>query len=303
MNERVRRAIGIVLLSVVLAAGCTFAGFWQWHRGEDRERAVDIAVASYAAKPVPLPELLDSPGATLAETDTWRTVTLEGRYIPGSTVLLRNRPVAGTPSFHLLVPFLVSAPGSPFDGAVLVVDRGWVPIGKDASTAGEVPEPPGAERVALQVRLRPAERPVNRGLTSGQVRSIVPVDVMDSIGLEAGILVQHVYGSLVSEDPPPELAPGALPAPSTDYGPHRSYAMQWWVFALGALVGFGILARRELRDPAEEELESPRPRRERRRPTAEEEEDALIDAQSGTAATSSPSSGVGEAQASDTSSR
>ena len=114
---------------------------------------------------------------------------------------------------------------------------------------------------------------------------------MGSIGLEAGELVEHAYGSLVSEDPPPAVVPGALPAPSTDYGPHRSYAMQWWVFGLGALVGFGILARRELRDPAEVELEAPRPRRERRRRTAEEEEDALIDAQA-----------LG-AQASDTSSR
>ncbi len=61
--------------------------------------------------------------------------------------------------------------------------------------------------------------------------------------------------------------------------------MQWWMFALGALFGFGLLAWRERRvededltDDGAVEAALPAPRR-RRRPTAEEEEDALIDAQ------------------------
>ncbi len=301
MSSSARRAVGLVVAAVAVAVGCTFAGFWQWHRGEDRERAVQILVENYSAEPVAIDALLDSPAATLAPTDTWRPVTLTGAYVEGSTILLRNRPVAGTPSFHLLAPFTVTVPGSPFDGAVLVVDRGWVPIGADASDAASVPEPPPGT-VTVEVRLRPAERASTRDAPSGQAHSIAPVPVLTAAALDPGSAVANVYGSLVAESPPPAVVPGALASPSTDYGPHRSYAMQWWVFALGALGGFGMLAFREWRGPRSEGEDaddgaptttapagptrapgagptSPAKPRRSRRPTAEEEEDALIDAQ------------------------
>jgi len=307
VSPTARRVVGLVVVAVAVAVGCTFAGFWQWHRGEDRERAVRILVANFSAEPVAIDALLDSPAATLATTDAWRPVTLTGRYAEGSTVLLRNRPVAGTPSFHLLAPFTVEAPGSDFDGAVLVIDRGWVPMGADASAAASVPEPPPGT-VAVEVRLRPAERASTRGAPAGQAHSIAPGPVVAAAGIEHGPVVANAYGSLVEEVPAPTVVPGALALPSTDYGPHRSYAMQWWVFALGALAGFGMLAYREWRGPRSDgedaddgaptttaptgpagptdpgragtgDTPPAKPRRQRRRPTAEEEEDALIDAQ------------------------
>jgi len=300
-----RRALGIVALAVVLAVGCTVAGFWQWHRGEQRERAIHTVIANYTADPVTLDALLTAPDAPLPAEDAWRPVVLEGTYVPGATVLLRNRPVAGTPSFHLLAPFTVAAPGTAFDGAVVVVDRGWVPIGTDASGDVEVPEPPSCT-VTLEVRVRPAERRSDRDAPAGQAHSIFPAQVLGSAGLAPETVVAGTYASLVSESPPPAVVPGPLAAPSTDYGPHRSYALQWWVFALGGLVAFGVIAYREWRglgaDDAPSDDDAPadddaarsvpagtRPARPRparsRRPTAEEEEDALIDAQDALAAT------------------
>ena len=280
MSPSASRVLGLVLVALLVAAGCTFAGFWQWQRGEDRERDVEILRGNFSATPVAIDAILESPTAPLASTDTWRPVTLEGRYVEDSTVLLRNRPVSGSPAFHLLAPFTIDAPGSSFDGAVLVVDRGWVPLGQDAAGAASVPEPPTGD-VSIEVRLRPAERESPRTAPPGQSHSIAPAPVLASTGLGTDSLVAQAYGSLVEESPAPAVVPGALDLPSTDFGPHRSYAMQWWVFALGALVGFGILASRELRGAvsADEPAPSAPERRQRRRPTAEEEEDALIDAQ------------------------
>lgn len=288
MNPSARRIVGLVAVAILVAVGCTVAGFWQWHRGEDRERAVDTLRANFSADPVPLTALLDSPTAHLEESETWRPSTLTGQYLPDSTVLLRNRPVAGHPSFHLLVPFEITEPGSSFDGTILVIDRGWVPIGTDATGEIEIPEPPSGT-VTVEVRVRPAERAATRTAPAGQSHSIFPEQVLAASAAAAsgtGEVVAHAYGGLITESPPPAVTPGTLPVPSTDYGPHRSYAMQWWMFAFGALVGFGMLAWRERRvedeDPADDGaaqvVTPPAPRR-RRRPTAEEEEDALIDAQ------------------------
>jgi hypothetical protein len=57
--------------------------------------------------------------------------------------------------------------------------------------------------------------------------------------------VLDAYGVLAAEEPPPAEGPLRLPRPDTDLGTHLSYTFQWWVFALGALVGVAVLARRE----------------------------------------------------------
>jgi hypothetical protein len=83
----------------------------------------------------------------------------------------------------------------------------------------------------------------------------------------------------------------ALPKPAIDEGPHLSYAMQWFAFGLLLFVGYGYAARQQALGAALGEEEdsgfheanpAPRPakpRRARKRPTAEEEEDAVLDAQ------------------------
>ncbi|GEL93376.1 hypothetical protein CCO02nite_00340 [Cellulomonas composti] len=284
-----RRAVGLVVLGVVLAVTCTFLGRWQWHRHEWRDAQIAVAEANYDAEPVPFADVVAGPSDPLADDEQWLPVTLVGTYQPEATVLLRNRPVEGQAVYHVLVPFQVDGP----DGALFVVDRGWVPTGEDATTTVPVPAPPTGE-VTLVARLRPAESGSTR-TAEGYAQSIDPAQVVASGGLDASgnAVYTGVYGQRVSEDPAPTSVPGDLPTPDLDPGSHLSYAFQWWVFALGSLIGFSWLARRELVDEREElEEASASPNRDegeprersvarprRREGRAEAEEDALIDAQ------------------------
>ncbi|WP_245993286.1 SURF1 family protein [Xylanimonas allomyrinae] len=113
--------------AVVLAALCVLAAVWQWHRYTAREAQIHLVEANYGATPVALRDLVPAPGAVLAPGDAYRPATVTGRYRPQDTVLLRNRPVESTPGFHVLVPFESD------DGIVIVVDRGFVPLGEDSS--------------------------------------------------------------------------------------------------------------------------------------------------------------------------
>lgn len=283
-SELLRRAATTVLVAVVVAAGCVVAGVWQWNRHTDRGAAIALVEANYGAAPVPLEELVGS--EPLAPGDVWRPVTVEGRYL-GEPVLLRNRPVGGVPGFHVLAPLVLTS--GPLAGSVLVVDRGWVPTGDDGSDAADVPSAPGGS-VSLVVRLRADEPDSRRDAPPGQVQAIAVDQVREAwvsatgrpevwTGPDLG-----AYGALESEDGAAAAGLGRLPKPSTDPGPHLSYAFQWWVFALGALVGAGVLLTRDAReqrrppDDVSAGLTEVRARR-RRRPTAEEEEDALLDAQ------------------------
>ncbi|GEK21212.1 SURF1 family cytochrome oxidase biogenesis protein [Cellulomonas xylanilytica] len=315
MRPAVRRATLLVLVGVVLAIICTFLGFWQWDRHVWRDGAIAVVETNWSADPVPLDSVLPSSGTALTDDDVWQRVTVVGHYATDGTVLLRNRPVDGTPAYHVLVPFVVedASAGTATDptqaGSVLVVDRGWVPPGSDGSVDVVPPAAPEGT-ITLTARLRLDEPASDRDAPAGQVQAISAEQVLAAGGVEGE--TYDAYVAMTAEDPAVDPVPGTLAAPSTDPGSHLSYAFQWWTFALGGFVAFCLGARRELQDeraaldgdlpeavptPAPSTVDgvelwptrdTPRPRRasspdvpRRRGGRDEDAEDALIDAQLG----------------------
>lgn len=287
-----RRWLGGLALAVALAVAFVLLGTWQWHRRELRLAANAAVADNYDTEPVPLDAALATagPGGSAAAAGSvldpaaeWTPVALRGRYHDGDTVLVRNRTLAGRPGYHVLVPFEDAS------GRVLVVDRGFLPTGQDGSGPDTVPPAPAGD-VRVVARLRPPEPDGGGESPPGQVRRIRPADVVAAgVSPPAGDrLVTGAYGVLAAERPSPPVAPVPLPRPEIDEGPHLSYALQWFVFALGAVGVWVTLLRREVRDgtagpvPARGAQDPPRqppgrPAR-RRRPSAEEEEDAAVDA-------------------------
>ena len=249
-SAALRRAAVLVAVGLAVAVTCTLLGRWQWHRHVVRDALIATVEANWAAPAVPLASLVPAVDDEPRAADEWRSVAVTGHYLAGSAVLLRNRPVNGTPAYHVLVPFQVD--GSDGDGAadggtVLVVDRGWVPVGNDAQAADDVPAPPPGS-VELVVRLRMPEAPSDRSAPAGQVQAIDPAQVLAAGGVSAGATAYRWYAGLASESPAPATALGTLASPSTDPGPHLSYAVQWWVFAVAGLAALGWMARREIVD-------------------------------------------------------
>lgn len=240
-SAALRRAAVLVAVGLAVAVTCTLLGRWQWHRHVVRDALIATVEANWAAPAVPLASLVPAVGDEPAAADEWRSVDVTGHYLSDSAVLLRNRPVNGTPAYHVLVPFQVDG------GALLVVDRGWVPVGDDAQAADDVPAPPTGS-VDLVARLRMPEAPSDRSAPAGQVQAIAPGQVLAAGNVPSTSAAYRWYAGLVSESPSPATALGTLASPSTDPGPHLSYAVQWWVFALGGLAAFGWMARREIVD-------------------------------------------------------
>ena len=295
--SNLRRTVGVLAVALLVAAGCVQAGIWQWGRHQDRSRTAALLETNYDAAPVPLADLMAD---GLAPEEVWHPVVAVGHYLPDAGVLLRGRPVAGQPAVHALE--LLAVDTGALTGSLLVVNRGWVAVTADQGLPDVADPPSGAVRVVL--RLRPSEPPSNRSAPDGQVRSIAVENVRRAAGpatrepAEADSTVLPAYGVLVSEDGRPAEALEPQARPEVTLGINLSYAFQWWVFAVGALVGGVLLVRR----PTESTPGGPRrpgttghpagaagapnaagsAPRTRRRPTAEEEEDALLDAKTGT---------------------
>lgn len=122
-------------------------GTWQVQRLYWKEGLIAERNAALAAAPVPLPKTLDE-----ARPLEFHPVRAEGQFLNDHELYLNAQSLKGDAGFHIVTPFRLS------DGAVIFIDRGFVPTDHKAPAtraAGEIagptavtgllrlPEPPG----------------------------------------------------------------------------------------------------------------------------------------------------------------
>lgn len=320
------RWLGIAALALAICLACVLLGRWQLSRYDDKADEANLVTSNYDAPAVEVTELLTGPTAPLAHEDTWRPVQLRGHYLTPA-LSLPQRPIEGSAADHVIAVFAAETGQGTW---LLVVDRGWYPTDSFTDHSAQAELPSG--EVTMTARLRAAEPASDRDLGPGRLHALHPEQVLTrleeispapgaaaGVDLETAQLVTGAYATLAAESPSVGSAPAPIPRPSTDLGNHLSYTFQWWVFGIGAWVGYVVLARREAeaRAAASGAGESDggpgqragaaeggvpgaargAPARPRRRVTFADdaEEDALIDAQLGEQ--------QGATQARDTSSR
>jgi surfeit locus 1 family protein len=229
-----------VLLVVVLGLATLFVrlGFWQLERLEQRRQFNAAVERGQGEPPGPVAEVAPSGAGT--EEIEYRRITATGRYLIEDEVVLYGRALQGEPGHHVLTPLLLG------DGRVLVVDRGWVPHELDTPPVAEA-QPPADEVKVVGVLFPPEE---SSGGTADDRLNRVDVE---AIGRALDRPVVPAYLRLQSQTPPPvRPLPRQVPFPEPIEGPHLSYAIQWFLFAAIAVVGYVVLVRRssDLDEPA-----------------------------------------------------
>ncbi|HEX2497639.1 MAG TPA: SURF1 family protein [Actinomycetes bacterium] len=233
-----RRWLGVWAALLVLVPAFIALGRWQLDRFDQRVTANRLIQTNLAAAPVPV-ERLAPPGAVVPRAEVWRRATAIGRYDEDRQRLVRNRTSNGRTGFHVLVPLVTES------GTAVLVDRGWIPAGE---TARDTPVPPPAPPGTVTVigRLRASQHGSTGGpdMPAGQIAKI---DIGRLSG-ELDLPLDGGYLELVEEKPAASPAPVPPGVPELSTGPHLAYAVQWFLFAIGAVIGVGYLARREALD-------------------------------------------------------
>ncbi|WP_377268800.1 SURF1 family protein [Peterkaempfera sp. SMS 1(5)a] len=240
-----RRWLVTTLLALLLVPTMIRLGFWQLHRHEARVARNTLIGENLGSRPVPIGSLM-RPGFDVPSDLTWRTVSAVGQYDPADEFVVRQRTAddGGTIGYFVITP-LVTA-----DGATVLVNRGWVDSGDDATVYPKVPAPPTG-RVTVTGRLRADETSHSSGIRDrGGLpdRQFMLIN-SDQQAKRLGHPVLGGYIELVTTTPEPRVRAQQLPAPDhSDIGPHMAYAVQWWLFTAMVPVGWVILARREAKD-------------------------------------------------------
>lgn len=213
-------------ITVVLAAGFVRLGIWQLSRLGERRAHNRAALAARG-----LPEVvLNSPTRGVRFTGLEnRRVTATGRYDFGWEVVLRGQTEKGVAGVRIITPLRVAGR----DTAVLV-QRGFVPS-PDAMTVdlGALHEEGDLTVSGLATVLPDSGSPGEPRDLHGQL-TWRRVDLRELTGrmpfpLAPILVLQSPDSALPAQprrDEPPEL----------DDGPHLSYAIQWFAFAITALV-------------------------------------------------------------------
>lgn len=229
------------LFSHVFAAAViiTFVLLGLWQADRHRERAATNQLIEERSNPpvTPIDDALDTDAS--ADLD-YRYVTASGTFLDGDFVRVANRSQGGVAGDHVVAVFELT------DGRIVLVNRGFAPLGTAAEDLTSVPT--GPTEVTGWLRAS-AERGWIGATDSGAGTRVPRLDVdaiaqrLDGSGSATALAVVPVALQLETNSAA-DAIPDPVPLPPIDGGPHLSYMAQWFIFAtLGALFYTALLRR------------------------------------------------------------
>lgn len=214
----------MTLATVALLALFLSLGRWQWNRGVDRQAEWDaFARGGGAAVPV------SGPG--LAPLERFTRVALRGAYDGGQQFLLDNRSFEGRPGFEVLTILRL------VDGSAIPVDRGWIPFDGYRDRLPAIPVASDERQVLGRI-----DRLPSGGLDSGRAPPATAGSWPRLTSFPVTADLQAAYGApllngMVLLDPgEPDGYLRKWRPPGLEPDKHKSYAIQWWGFAVLLLV-------------------------------------------------------------------
>lgn len=233
-----RNRYAVLLIGGVAALLFIRLGVWQLARLAER-RARNHAIESRMdLDRLEIHSLLASGGD--ADSLAFRRATVSGSFDFDHEIVVVARSRGGVPGVHVVTPLVLAggvgeAGGT---GGAVLVERAWV-ASPDAMTADleAVREPEASDVVGVLMRRAELyKRPWGDGWPR-YVRALDPEAVADDFSYA-------LYPVALRRTAMPHDAPQGLtliPLPELTSGPHASYAIQWFAFAVIAVVGSVVL--------------------------------------------------------------
>ena len=223
-----RRIILFSIISVALAALFTRLGFWQISRMHERQALNAYIQSRMDSTPVSFFSLSDDSAAT-----HFRRVTVSGTPDFAREFYITEVSRNGSPGVYVVTPIRV--PGH--DTAVLV-NRGWV-YAPDASTIE--PDRWHAPDSTFEGYVDEFQHPLTRLREPHHLRTINYAQISAQLPYP----IADTYVVALGNDSVVSGVPLRIAPPPLDEGPFRSYAIQWFAFALVSIGGATFVAMKD----------------------------------------------------------
>ncbi len=213
-----------------------FLGLWQLERLDERKTR-NAAIAARSVEPVrPLAGLMadhDGDGALLAH----RRTTAVGRYRADQEFLSVGRVYGDVVGTLVVTPFELDG------GSVLIVIRGVAPSGIAGPPALGFEVPRG--QVTVEGLIGEGEAPLRIGESDPPTGTIESISRIDLAYIDTWVDGNVLPFTLLLDTQSPASAeePIRIPQEELSEGSHLGYAIQWFAFAVIAVVGLIALLR------------------------------------------------------------
>jgi surfeit locus 1 family protein len=225
LSARQRRIV-ILVATLVSAALMARLGAWQLDRAAQKQAMQGMLDERSKLPALQGPELATDLDTVAAQH--YRAARLRGQWLAQHTVYLENRTMNGRVGFIVVTPLTLD------QGAVVMVQRGWVARDFVQRTRlPDLPTPGGMVEVQGRVAAPPSRMLDFAGAAaSGPIRQNLDIS---EYAQETGLALRPV--SIQQADDAGNRGDGLLrqwPRPAIDVHKHYGYAAQW--FALAALI-------------------------------------------------------------------
>ena len=203
------------------------AGRWQLNRAVEKAELQARFQQNQALAPVDLRSATGDPSEL-----RYRSLLVEGEFIPDKQVYIDNREHDGKSGFHVIAPLMISGANQ-----VVLINRGWIERGPAYPNAPEVAVPAGRVKIVGSGSL-PSTRFVElsdqavagnvwQNLTFARVNvalalAVLPIIVLQQQGLANG------------------LSP-VIEQPDFKIDMHRGYAFQWFALTATLMVIYVVV--------------------------------------------------------------
>lgn len=227
------------LLIVALDVAFIWLGLWQLDRWQARRAANALLAQRLAAPPV-----LVQTTAPDADWEQWvdQQAVAQGVYAFEHQFAIKQQSYEGQPGIYLAAPLVL-----PDGQHAIIVHRGWLPLDQASPAAWSAYDQPGQVTVAgvLQPsQALPSTARATRSAPLDAQRATFRLDI-PALQTEMPYTLLPVYLLEAPADAPADRLPRRLEAEvDLSEGPHLSYAIQWFAFAIIFTVGYLYYWRR-----------------------------------------------------------
>ncbi len=231
MSYRFKPRLIPTLVTLIILPVLLKLGFWQLDRAEEKRVLQQTFNSRITGEAVPVNEITDWNDQQLR----YQKVSFSGYFDNQHHLLLDNQTYQGQVGYHVITPLQLP------DGQLLLVNRGWIPLGSSRQVLPSIE--PVTEHVHLQGLLKPIEKKpfILKDVAEDQEQWPRRIQYIKLSQLQEKLNNDIVSFEIL-------LLPGEPHGFGRDWQPvnmlpekHQAYAFQWFALAATLVIIFIVV--------------------------------------------------------------